>query len=92
MDNEHYTYTSNKGEAVICRNEERLFWWDFWTAGQLVRPAFYTSPEQAAECANKHNFGDEELNKFYVGLRVPSELHLWKHLHGRSSLRESFTR
>ena len=92
MDSEHYLYTSNKGEVVICRNAEEPNWWDLLIGGKLVRPAFYSSPEQAAECANKRELADEGLNKLYVGLRVPSDLQQWKHFRGRRTLTASLAR
>lgn len=75
---ESYFLTSNKGEVIICPNEERASLWDLWIDGQLIRPAFYSSPEEAALRAHERDFGDEELNKVYVGLRVSSDLSQWK--------------
>lgn len=79
MDNECYTYPSNKGKVVICRNTERPALWDLWINGKLLRAAYYDSAEEAARRTYERDFGDEELNKLYLGLRVLPDLHHWHH-------------
>jgi hypothetical protein len=73
-----YLCPSNKGDVVICRNEEHQSRWDLRIDGQLICPGYYTSPEQAALQAHKRDFGDKELNEMYVGLRVPDDLGKWE--------------
>ena len=78
MEFDSYSFHSNKGEVVIARNEEHPSRWDLCIDGKLIRPEFYRCPDEAALRAHQRDFGDEELNGIYVGLRVPSELSRWK--------------
>lgn len=65
--------------VVISQNEQHPFLWDLSIGGKLICPLFYHSPEEAALRASQRDFGDEELNDMYVGIRVPDDLSLWKH-------------
>jgi hypothetical protein len=78
MERDCYFYSSRLGEVVICRNEERPSLWDLWIGEKLICPQHYNCPEEAALRASERDFGDEELNKTYVGLRVPENLDEWK--------------
>ena len=76
MNQDCYVYASNKGEATISRNEEYPSKWDLRIEEKLIYPC-YSSPEEAAYKASRHDFGDEELEQLYIGLRVPGELERW---------------
>lgn len=78
MKNNYYSYPSRIGDVVVCRNKERPSRWDLLVGGKLICPEYYTDPHQAAFFASRRDFGDEELNKQYVGLRVPSDLARWR--------------
>ncbi|HEX5399439.1 MAG TPA: hypothetical protein VFY06_10370 [Verrucomicrobiae bacterium] len=80
MEYDRYLFRSNKGEVVVCPNEERPYLWDLRIDGKLICAAYYRSPEEAALRAYERDLGDEELNKIYVGLRVPSDICQWTRL------------
>jgi hypothetical protein len=77
MNHDSYSFQSNKGDVTICHNDERPSHWDLRIAGKLVRPN-YSSAEEAAFLASRRDFGDEELERVYIGLRVPAGLDRWK--------------
>ena len=72
-----YLFRSFKGDVTITENEEHRSLWDLRIGGKLIRPK-YKSPEEAADFASRRDFGDEELEQIYVGLRVPGELDRWE--------------
>jgi hypothetical protein len=76
MNHECYVYASNKGEVTISRNEENPSRWDLHIDGKLAVPG-YQNAEEAAYFASRRDFGDEELERIYIGLRVPAELDQW---------------
>lgn len=73
-----YSYFSRYGEVLIAPNDEYPSKWDLWIDDQLICPAYYSSADEAAHYASRRDFGDEELNRKFVGLRVPDDLRQWR--------------
>ena len=80
MECNRYLFRSNKGEVVVCPNEQRPYLWDLWIDDELICPAQYSSPEEAVLRAYERDFGDEGLNKIYAGLQVSSDICQWTQL------------
>ncbi len=75
--NEHcYLFVSKKGEVTIAPNEDWPSRWVLRVNGKAVR-LDYRDPEEASYFASRRDFGDEELEQIYIGLRVPAELDKW---------------
>jgi hypothetical protein len=62
--------------VTISLNEERPGNWNLRIGGKLIYP-HYKSPEEAAFKASRRDFGDEQLEQDYIGLRVPPNLTEW---------------
>ena len=79
MKPQHYTHRSNKGVVTIRQNAETRGLWDLLIADVLVCAGRYRDPRQAAIDTSRRDFGDETLNKKFVGLRgVPDDLDRWE--------------
>lgn len=80
VQHESYTFPSAKGKVVIRRNRFNPAKWDLLICGVLIRQAYYSEPQQAAEEASRNDFGDERTNRRYTGLYIPASLEdFWKH-------------
>jgi hypothetical protein len=73
-----YSCLSNMGEVIIKPNDEAPMWWDLYVDGRLLCAAQFDSPERAALSASKRDFGHQDLNSKYIGLRVSSDLGRWR--------------
>jgi hypothetical protein len=61
----------------IGRSSRNHSLWAIFLDGRLVCDTF-SSPEEAAECAYKHDFPDEAAVELFRGVSVPYDLARWR--------------
>src|SRR5947207_1378816 len=75
---EDYWHRTPSGRVVrIGRSSRNLALWAIWLDGRLVCDTF-SSPEEAAERANRRDFSDEDAVELFRGVSVPYDLTRWR--------------
>lgn len=79
---ESFTFPSSYGNVIIRRSQSEGGKWDLLINQKIVLRAAYIDPWEAADQIARADFGDEALNLRYAGIRVSSDLGMWKHTLG----------
>ena len=75
---ENYWHRTPSGRVVrIGRSSRDHSLWAIWLDGRFVCDTF-TSPEEAARCANERNFPDDAAAELFRGIWVPWNLDDWR--------------
>lgn len=64
--------------VIIAPNEERPSRFDIIIDSRLILPARFEYVHAAMEHVHRRDFGDEDLETQYVGLRVPADMSAWR--------------
>lgn len=71
-----WRYRTRKGLLRIVESKEHPGFWDLFLNHQLIRPDYH-DPWEAADCASRSDFGDEELDELLKYQSVSADLESW---------------